>query len=72
MRHGQGCWRQGLLPWGLLGLQGRLRAWGLQGGVRVSCCLGDLGREAKGLRGAWVLKQRPSLEAVRARRALTV
>lgn len=31
-----------------------------------------LGREAKGLRGAWVLQQGPGLEAVRATRALTM
>lgn len=34
--------------------------------------LGGLGREAEGLRGAWVLQQRPSLQAVRAGWALTV
>lgn len=68
--HGQGRWRQGLLPWRLLGLQCRLRGWQLQGGVRVCCgwggpqrglALGGLGREAKGLWGAWVLQQGPSL-----------
>lgn len=72
MGHGQGCWGQGLLPGGLLGLQGRLRGRGLQGGVRVGCCLGHLGREAKGLWGPRVLQQGPSLEAMRAGRALTV
>lgn len=56
MGHGQGCWGQGLLPGGLLGLQGRLRGRGLQGGVRVGCCLGHLGREAKGLWGPRVLQ----------------
>lgn len=59
-----------LLPWRLLGLQRRLRGWQLQGGVRVCCgwggpqrglALGGLGREAKGLWGAWVLQQGPSL-----------
>lgn len=40
--------------------------------MRVSCCLGGLGREAKGLRGAWVLQQGPGLQAVRAGWALTV
>lgn len=54
--HGQRCWGQGLLPRGLLRLQGRLRGRGLQGGVRVGCCLGHLGREAKGLWGPRVLQ----------------
>lgn len=40
--------------------------------MRVSGGLGGLGREAEGLRGAWVLQQRPSLQAVRAGWALTV
>ena len=34
--------------------------------------MGGLGREAKGLWGAWVLQQGPSLQAVRAGWALTV
>lgn len=38
----------------------------------MSCCLGGLGREAKGLRGAWVLQQGPSLQAMRAGWALTM
>lgn len=40
--------------------------------MRVSCCLGGLGREAKGLRGAWVLHQGPGLKAMRAWWALAV
>lgn len=59
--HGQGCWWQGLLPWGLLGLQG---------GRRVSRRLGGSGREAKRLRGARVLQQ--GLQAVRAGWALAM
>ena len=70
--HGQGRGWQGLLPRGLRGLQRRLRGRRLQGGVRVGRRLGGLRREAKGLRGAWVLQQRPGLEAVRAGWALTV
>lgn len=61
MRHGQGCGRQGLLPGGLLGLQG---------GVGVSGRLGGLGREAEGLRGARVRQQGPGLQAVGAGWAL--
>lgn len=38
----------------------------------MSCCLGGLGREAKRLRGTWVLQHGPSLEAVRARGSLTM
>lgn len=38
----------------------------------MSCCLGGWGREAKWLRGAWVLQQGPSLQAVRAGWALTM
>lgn len=38
----------------------------------MSGSLGALGREAKGLRGAWVLQQGPSLQAVRARWALAM
>lgn len=40
--------------------------------MRKSRCLRGLGREAKGLRGAWVLQQGPGLKAVRAPWALTM
>lgn len=70
MRHGQRCRWQGLLSRGLLGWQCCLRGRWWQGRVRVS--LRGLGREAEGLRGARVLQQRPRLQGVGARGALTV